>query len=275
MNPFIVEMALHIGSVAVYIAATALFASATLSSKPARARLALWVTAAGLLVQGTALLVRWYAVGHGPYMLKYEVLSSNAWIVIVMMLAFLWRRPHWTALALLALPVSIIMIGLGLCSSPEARALPPTLRSLWLAFHVLFNYMAVGGFVLSLGSAICLLRKLNGRTGKWLDRLPEPDVLAAQTILFIGVGVVFWSAMIATGAVWANQAWGRYWGWDPMEIWSLVTWLCYAALLHARLFFRLGTTTVAWGTIGCFAVSVLTVFIFPFMIPTLHSAYFQ
>lgn len=275
MNPFIVEMVLHIGAVAVFLAATALFASAALFDKPARARIALWVTAFGLLPHGAALIVRWIAVGHGPYILKYEVLSSNAWIVIVMMLLFLWRRPAWASLALLTLPVAILMIGFGLCSSPEARALPPTLRSLWLAFHVLFNYLAVGTFVLSFSAAICLLRKLKGATGRCLDRLPETQVLAAQTVYFVGLGLFLWGMMLVTGAVWANKAWGRYWGWDPMEIWSLATWLGYGALIHAHLFFRLKPAAIAWATIGCFVVSVLTVFILPFMIPTLHSAYFQ
>ena len=275
MRPFAWEMILHWVAVAGYVAATHLLAYATLFNKPARVRWAWWMTAFGLVPHASALAVRYFAVGHGPYMLKYEVLSSNAWIVIAMMLVFVWRRPNWAAIALVVLPASIVMMGFGLFSSPEARDLPPTLRSVWLVVHVVFNYLAVGAFILSLGSAVCLLRKRNGISGRWLDRLPGPDVLAAQTIRFVGLGLVLWSTMVVTGAIWANQAWGRYWGWDPMEIWSLATWLCYAALIHAHLFFRLKASAIAWGTIGCFVISVLTVFIFPFLIPTLHSAYFQ
>jgi ABC-type transport system involved in cytochrome c biogenesis permease subunit len=208
-------------------------------------------------------------------MLKYEVLSSNAWIAIVMLLLVVWRRPNWAPVALVALPASILMVGFGLFTSPEARNLPPTLRSMWLVFHVLFNKLAVGAFILSLATAVCLLRKQNGASGKWLDRLPGVDALEAYTVRFIGFGFVFWTTTIGAGAIWANQSWGRYWGWDPIETWSLVTWLAYAVLLHARLFFRVKARATAWGTIACFALSVLTVLIFPFIFPSMHSAYFQ
>jgi len=275
MNPFVLEASLHWAAVALYIAAMVLFAYATLFGHPTKVRWALWAVAAGLLPHSGALLIRWVAVGHGPYMLKYEVLSSNAWIVLAMLLAFVWRRPAWAPAALVALPAAILMMGFGLFANPEARDLPPTLRSIWLAFHVLFNKLAVGAFVLSVASAVILLWKLGGASGRLLDRLPGPEAVEAYTIRFVGFGFIFWSTTIAAGAVWANQSWGRYWGWDPIETWSLVTWLCYGILLHARLFFRLKGRATAWGTIACFVVAVLTVLIFPFLIPSLHSAYFQ
>ena len=119
------------------------------------------------------------------------------------------------------------------------------------------------------------MRKLGGASGQWLDRLPGPEVIEAYTVRFVGFGFVFWTTTIGAGAIWANQSWGRYWGWDPIESWSLVTWLAYAILLHARIFFRIKARAAAWGTIACFVLSVLTVLIFPFIFPSLHSAYFQ
>jgi cytochrome c-type biogenesis protein CcsB len=275
MNPFTQEVSLHWSAVALYIAGTVGFAYALIFAKPEKVRPAMWVTAAGLLPHTLALLLRYFRVGHGPYMLKYEVLSSNAWIAIAMLLLFVWRRPAWASVALIALPASILMMGFGLFTNPEARDLPPTLRSLWLVFHVIFNKLAVGAFILALASAIVLLRKLQGATGRWLDRLPGPDVIEVFTVRFIGFGFVFWTTTIGAGAIWANQSWGRYWGWDPIETWSLVTWLAYAILLHARLFFHLKARATAWGTVACFVLSVLTVLIFPFVFPSMHSAYFQ
>ncbi len=272
---FVLETSLHWAAVALYIGGSVLFAYSSLFDHPTKVRWALWATAAGLLPHSVALVLRWSAVGHGPYMLKYEVLSSNAWIAVVMLLVFVWRRPNWAPVALLALLTSILMIGFGLFSNPEARNLPPTLRSIWLIFHVLFNKLAVGAFVLSVASAVVLLLKLGGASGRLLDRLPGADVVEAHTLRFVGFGFVFWSTTIVAGAIWANQSWGRYWGWDPIEVWSLVTWLCYGTLLHSHLFFRLKARATAWGTLACFVVSVLTVFIFPFLIPSLHSAYFQ
>ncbi|MBI4911529.1 MAG: cytochrome c biogenesis protein CcsA [Acidobacteria bacterium] len=275
MSPFLLETILHWAAVGLYIVATVLFAHALLWNHPGRGRWALGATLLGLLPHSAALLVRWVEVGHGPYMLKYEVLSSNAWITIAMLLLAVWRRPAWTGLALLALPASILMVGLGLLTSPEARELPPTLRSVWLVFHVLFNKLAVGAFVLSFAAAVILLRKLKGASGRLLDRLPASEVLDAYMVRYVGFGFVFWTTTIVMGAIWAHQSWGRYWGWDPIETWSLVTWLCYGSLIHARLFYRLKARATAWLTVACFGISILTVFILPFLIPSLHSAYFQ
>ncbi len=275
MTPFAQEAIFHWCAVALYIAGTVGYAYALIFAKPDKVRGATWVMMAGLLPHTAALVLRYIHVEHGPYMMKYEVLSSNAWIAIAMLVLFVWRKPSWAAVALVALPASILMMGFGLFTNPEARNLPPTLRSLWLVFHVVFNKLAVGAFILSFASAIVMLRKAKGATGRWLDKLPTPAVIEAYTVRFIGFGFIFWTTTIGAGAIWANQSWGRYWGWDPIETWSLVTWLAYAILLHARLFFKLKADATAWGTIGCFALSVLTVLIFPFVFPSMHSAYFQ
>jgi cytochrome c-type biogenesis protein CcsB len=275
MSEFARETILHWTAVAFYIAGTVAFAWALIFARSDKVRVALWLTVAGLLPHAGALGLRYIAVGHGPYMMKYEVLSSNTWIAVVMLLLFIWRKPNWAPLALVALPASILMVGIGLFASPEARGLPPSLRSMWLVFHVLFNKLAVGAFILSFASAVALLRKQRGASSRLLDRLPGPEALEAYTVRFVGFGFVFWTTTIGAGAIWANQSWGRYWGWDPIETWALVTWLAYAVLLHARLFFRLKGSATAWGAIACFVLSVLTVLIFPFVFPSMHSAYFQ
>jgi len=100
-------------------------------------------------------------------------------------------------------------------------------------------------------------------------------VLDAYTVRFVGFGFLFWTIAIAAGAIWANQSWGRYWGWDAIETWSLVSWLAYGTLLHARLFFRLRPVPTAWSSVAAFAVFVLALLVLPFLVPSLHAAYFQ
>ena len=275
MTPIAQEAVVHWIAVVFYIGGLMAFAYALIFSHPNKIAQAKWLTAVGLGFHVVALALRYVHVGHGPYMMKYEVLSSDAWMAVAMLLVFLWRKPNWSALALVALPVVILMMGIGLFTNPEARNLPPTLRSIWLVFHILFTKLALGAFVLSLASAIVLLRKLNGATGRWLDRLPGVEVLEANTVRFIGFGFVFWTTTIGMGAIWANQSWGRYWGWDPIESWSFVTWLAFAVLLHVRLFFKLKARAIAWATIACFILSILTALVFPFIFPSMHSAYFQ
>lgn len=275
MSPFALETTLHWSAVALYIAGLVGLAIVLIFDRPAKRGVALWLAGLGLLPHTAALVLRYLHVGHGPYMMKYEVLSSNAWIAIVLLLLFLWRRPNWSPLALVVLPLSILMLGFGLFTDPEAHDLPPTLRSMWLVFHVLFNKLAVGAFLLSAASSVILLRKLRGDSSPLLNRMPDTAIVETYTVRFVGFGMVFWTTTIAAGAIWANQSWGRYWGWDPIETWSLVTWLSYAILLHARLFFRLKARATAWGTITCFILSILTILVFPFVFPSMHSAYFQ
>ncbi len=275
MNRLAVDVVLHWTAVGLYSAATALLAYGILFARPAGRRLGTRAAALALLPHGAAIALRWLVAGHGPYMMKYEVLSSNAWVAAAMMLLCLWRRPSLAPAALVALPCIFLSLAVGLFANPEIRNLPPTLRSAWLVFHVLFNKLAAGAFLLSVATAVLLLLKQGGRRGRLLDPLPEPAALEAYTIRFIGFGLIFWTITIAAGAIWANQSWGRYWGWDPIETWALVTWLCYGIFLHVRYFFKLRATAVAWGAITCFGVCVLTVFVLPFVIPSLHSAYFQ
>jgi cytochrome c-type biogenesis protein CcsB len=275
VSTFAVEVALHWVGVGLYIVATALVANAVIFGHAHRARWGVLAAAAGLLPHGAALVVRWISAGHGPYMLRYEVLSSNAWIAVCALVLFLWRRPAWAALALVVLPAGILAVAVGLFSNSEIRQIPPTLRSMWLVFHISCAKLAAAGFLLALAAAVLQLLRARGAKHAWLERVPATDVLDAYTVRFVGFGFVFWTVAIAAGAIWANQSWGRYWGWDPIETWSLIAWLAYGSFLHARRFFRLKPIPTAWSSVAAFAIFILTLLILPFLIPSMHSAYFQ
>ncbi|HEX9049224.1 MAG TPA: cytochrome c biogenesis protein CcsA [Anaeromyxobacter sp.] len=275
MTGFAREALLHWISVGLYVAATAAFANAVLFVQPRRTRWGVLAAGLGLLPHGAAIVLRWISSGHGPYMLRYEVLSSNAFIAVVALLLFLWRRPGWAALALVVLPAAVLMIGTGLFSNPEIRQLPPTLRSTWLVFHISFAKLAAASFLLSTASAVFLLMKERKHRAPWLARLPSAEALDAYVVRFVGFGFLFWTMAVAAGAIWAHQSWGRYWGWDPIETWSLISLLVYGTFLHLRTFFHLKAAAIAWLSIACFAIFTLTAMLLPFLMPSLHSAYFQ
>lgn len=275
MTPLAIQFALHWAGVALYVAATALLAHAVLFDHPRRVRWATLAAAAGLVPHGAAIVQRWIASGHGPYMMKVEVLSSNAWIAVALLAAFLRRRPAWAALGLVVLPAAVLMIAAGLFSSPALRELPPTLRSTWLVFHVGFAKIATASFLMSVGSGVVLLLKERRHPAAWLARTPPVEALDAYVVRFVGFGFLFWTMAVGAGAIWANLSWGRYWGWDPVETWSLIAWLVYGTFLHVRRFFRLGRTATALWAIGSFAVFILTILVLPFVMPSLHEAYLQ
>jgi ABC-type transport system involved in cytochrome c biogenesis permease subunit len=142
-------------------------------------------------------------------------------------------------------------------------------------FHITFAKLSAASFLLSLASAVIVLLRGRRSPWKWLERAPATDVLDAYDIRFIGFGFLFWTITIAAGSIWAHQSWGRYWGWDPIETWSLIAWLGYGSVLHARLFFRLKAVATAWASVAAFAVFILSLLILPFLMPSIHAAYFQ
>ena len=275
MTRYAVELLLHWVSVGLYVAAFAALAVGVVFGKARAVPWALWLGAAGLVPQAAALVLRWIAVGHGPYMLRYEVLSSDAWVAIAVFLAVAARRRAWASLGLVVLPLAMLAIGIGLFSNPETRDVPPTLRSVWLVFHIAGAQAAAAGFLVSLASAVLLLAKARPAAPAWMRRVPETATLDALTVRSVGLGLIFWTVSIAFGAVWANESWGRYWGWDPIETWSLVSWIAYGAFLHARLFLKLGPRATAWASFGAFAIFILALLILPFLITSMHSAYFS
>lgn len=275
MSRFAIEVTLHWVAVAAYMLAFALLANAVIFGHPRRVRFGLAAAAVGLAPQAAALVIRWIASGHGPYMLKYEVLSSNAFVAVLFLLVFVWRQPRWSAFALVVLPAAILSIAIGLFSSPHLRELPPSLRSVWLVFHITFAKLSAAAFLMSVASAVLLLLKRRASPPPWTERLPGVESLDAYIVRFVGFGFLFWSVTVIAGAIWANESWGRYWGWDAVETWSLISWLVYGSLLHARLFFRLRPVATARWAIACFAIFILTILILPFLMPSLHSAYFQ
>lgn len=274
-NRYAVEIALHWAGVGLYIAAAVAFVFSVVFGKPRALRWGMALAALGLFPHGAAIAIRWEAVGHGPYMLKYEVLSSNAWVAILALLLVLRRRPAWSALAVVAMPLAILSVALGLFSNPEIRDLPPSLRSVWLVFHITFAKISAAAFLVSLGAAVLLLLRERPIRPAWVERLPATPTLDALGVRAVGFGLIFWTITIAAGAIWGNQSWGRYWGWDPIETWSLVSWMLYGTFLHLRLFFKLGPRATAWLSIACFAMFILALLILPFFISSLHSSYFS
>jgi len=269
------EVIAHWCAVILYIASTFCFAYSVAFRKSGILRYGMFFALAGLIPHSAALGIRWIMAGHGPYMAKYEVLSSNAWIVILMFLLVGWKIPKLRAAGVIVVPLSFLMMVFGLFTNPELKNLPPALSGIWLVIHILFNKLAVGAILISLGSAILFLLKRKGQNKPFYEKLPALDILDAYSYKFIGFGFVFWSITIAAGAIWANEAWGRYWGWDPIETWSLITWLLYGLYLHLRHSFRWRGVKSAWMLIACFLVSVITIFIIPFVIESLHSSYFM
>lgn len=215
--------------------------------------------ALGLGLHGAALAARWVAVGHGPFITLFEILSSNVWsLTLVFTLAY-WRVPAVRPAAAFVMPVLFILMGWLLVAHPGEGHFPPTYRTLWLYVHVGLGKVFLGAVLVAVGLSGLILARL---AAQGLEEL---------AFRFMAIGFVFETLMLVSGAVWAQDAWGRYWAWDPLETWAFLTWLSLAAFLHARVAFRIGPRASAMMIIGVFVLAFLTFFGVPFISTAAHK----
>jgi len=228
----------------------------------------------GLVLHGIALLTRWSYVSHGPYITKYEVLSSNAWIMNAFFLFVSHKHPRLRFSGMFVVPLSFTVLAAGILTDRSIKRLPPGFENIWLVFHILFNKLAVGAFLVALGLSIFYYLKVRNYSFKFLERLPTCETLDEYGYQFVTFGFCFWTITIVAGAIWAKKSWGRYWGWDPVENWSLITWLLFGLYLHLRRFFGWRGIKGVIFLFFAFSVSMLTIFFLPFLVESLHSVYF-
>lgn len=192
--------------------------------------------ASGIL-QSCYILSRYLIAGYTPITSQHEAVTFFAWSVTWAYLSFRWRYTVKNFGTFVALMVLILLL-LAASVSREFSPLAPALQSLWLPVHAGVAVVAYGFLALAfIGGIMYLLqeRELKSkRFGFFFSRLPSLDALDQLNSHCLTAGFVFLTLGIITGSVWARQAWGTYWQWDPKETWSLITWFLYAAQIHQR-----------------------------------------
>ena len=218
-----------------YFAATLLYFLFIALKKDAVSKAAILVQTVGFALHTAALVCRGLGAGRLPLTNQYEFATSFAWGLSLVSLIFIGKY-KFPVIGAFAAPVILLLIGYAAMQSREVKALMPALRSSWLGFHVSTAIIAYGSFGVSfvLG-VIFLLRDRMKDEGFWAKHVPAKEKLDLISYRSVCLGLLFLTFTIITGAIWAEQAWGSYWSWDPKETWSLVTWLVYAVYLHLRI----------------------------------------
>jgi cytochrome c-type biogenesis protein CcsB len=209
-----------------------------------------------LLSLTLSLVFRAILTGHGPFANQYEFAVAFAWGMLAAYVYF-EHRYHVRTLALLILPVASALILYAMTVGDAALPLVPALQNnLLLTVHVAVAIVAYGAFtVASAAAALYLIQPEGGRAN-----LPKPAYLEEISYRSVIIGFPFLTMVIVLGAVWAEQAWGTYWSWDPKETASLVTWLIYGAYLHARVVRGWRGRRAAWLLMLGFGAILLTFF---------------
>ena len=198
-------------------------------------RILSWVIFAGFLLHTFGLGLRWYISGHSPMSNGYESMIFISWVTLMAGFIFSRRSP-------LALSATAVLAGLTLMVAhlsfmdPEITNLVPVLKSYWLTLHVSVitgSYAFLGlGAILAIISMILISLSNNRNIGRVSTTLDELLVINYKSLT---IGLYLLTIGTFLGAVWANESWGRYWGWDPKETWSLITIIIYSLVIHSRL----------------------------------------
>ncbi|AOJ61344.1 cytochrome C biogenesis protein [Burkholderia ubonensis] len=239
---------------ALFVLATVFYWIGTLARSASAAAIGQKLTWAAVLMGFAGMMVRWYEsyligadVGHIPVSNLYEVFVLFS---LITALLYLYYEGHYGTRALGAFVLLIISAAVGFLmwysiarDAQQIQPLVPALQSWWMKIHVPANFIGYGSFALSAMVSVAYLMKERGVLG---DRLPALEVLDDVMYKSIAVGFAFFTIATILGALWAAEAWGGYWSWDPKETWALIVWLNYAAWLHMRLMKGLRGTAAAW-----------------------------
>jgi len=237
-----------------FVMATAAYWMALLARSEFAGKVASGLTWTAVLMGFAGLMVRWYEsyliapdVGHIPISNLYEVFVLFCLITALMYLYYekLYATRQLGAFVLLIVSAAVGFI-LWYTFDREAQGiqpLVPALQSYWMKIHVPANFIGYGAFSLAamVGGAYILAAR-----GLLATRLPQLEILDDLMYKSIAVGFAFFTIATILGAMWAAEAWGGYWSWDPKETWALIVWLNYAAWLHLRLVKGLRGPILAW-----------------------------
>lgn len=212
------------------------------NTRPA-ARIAVTVMVMGTLVHAAAVIMRGVAAQRVPWGNMYEFCTTGALVVVsVYLVALIFRDLRFVGTLVSGLAL-IMMCAATISFATPVGHLKPALQSYWLVIHVSIAVLASGVFTITFAMAILQLiqtrreqRIIAGGGDGWpfMRLVPSAQALENFSFRLNAVGFVMWTFTLAAGAIWANKAWGRYWGWDTKEVWTFVIWVVYAAYLHAR-----------------------------------------
>ena len=203
-------------------------------------RLGIALTAMAFLFHLAGVVTRGLAADRVPWGNMYEFTVTGCAAAVATYLIWLRFQPvRWLGLPVTAFSVVMLMLAVLILDVP-AGPLVPALQSYWLYIHVTAALLATGAFTVgALASILFLLRSRAEEQGTAMRgmaaRLPESDTIDTFAYRVHAFGFPVWTfAALIAGPIWARYAWGRYWGWDPKEVWAFITWVAYAAYLHAR-----------------------------------------
>ena len=221
----------------------------------------------GVAAHALALTWRGFSQGSPPFISYYESVSFGVWLDSLFYLWLKRRQPSFEGAWLALGPANLLLMGSACLSAHEFAPLAAPLQSWWLAVHVLFALAAFACLALAFGLALLLLAPPGLARPAWL---PGPSASDDYFFRFLALAFLFQLVMLVAGSIWADQAWGRFWGWDPIETASLLTLLVEALAIHLRLHFGWRGRRLAGLLVLAFLLTVFSIWGVPYLSQSIH-----
>ena len=269
MEILLIELALTFYFAAAIVCVTELFKGTKTTS-----RVMLSLVVVGFALHTANIILRYVLSGHIPISNLHEASSFFSWC-IVLLFFYLEYRYRLGLLGAFIMPVVFVLMLSSSMLPRKMEPLSPVLQSYWLGIHTVLAFMGDAAFALAFGIGLMYLIQehfvKSKHIGGLFRKLPNLQTLDEINYRLITIGFPLLTLAIISGALWAENAWGSYWRWDPKEVWSLISWFIYASVLHLRL-------TAGWrgkraailSIIGFFAV-LFTFFGVNLLLKGLHS----
>ncbi|MBI5191764.1 MAG: c-type cytochrome biogenesis protein CcsB [Nitrospirae bacterium] len=231
-------------------------------------------TIAGFGFHTLSLIYSTVQTGYVPMTNIRESLAFYAWAIVLIYLILEYRYKI-RVLGAFVIPLAFIAIVVSLTFPIVDTPLPEYFKSAWLGIHTTLAFLADAAFAIAFGVGIMYIiqeRQLKHKTaGAFYRRLPSLDVLDELNYKSVAIGFPLLTLAIVSGSIWANSVWGNYWGWEPKEIWSLITWLVYAVYLHARLISGWRGRKAAYLAVAGFLIVIFTFLGVNLLLPGKHA----
>ncbi|MBT0653823.1 cytochrome c biogenesis protein CcsA [Geomobilimonas luticola] len=222
------------------------------------------LVAFGFLAQTIAIVARFNATGHLPWSGHYEYTLMGGWFIIAGTLFVGWQNKQLQGLAAGTVPLVLIMLGYGYMQNPGLTPMAASLKTVWLYIHVYFAWLSFGAYSLAMAAGVLFLLKQKSEAQEVpnpaYDRFPSLGRLDELIFRYVVFGFITDTIMISAGAIWAKDLWGSYWAWDPVETWSLISWLTYGITIHLRVTFGWREKRLAWLAVAALSTVIICFF---------------
>ena len=216
--------------------------------------------AAGFVIHSATIGARYLEIGHLPWSGDYESSLMGGWFITAATLLVAWKNRSLQGLATATAPLVILMMGYGVMRNPTLSPMAVSLKSYWLYIHVYFAWLSFGSYALAMAAGVLYLLKLKNPSNPAFERFPPLEKLDELIFRFVVFGFITDTLMISAGAIWAKDLWGSYWSWDPVETWSMISWITYGVAIHLRVTFGWRNAKLAWLVIAALSTVIISFF---------------